>query len=50
VLLADIRKFKDINTAYAEFFSVPFPARAAYQVAALPLGAQVEVEAVIDLS
>ena len=49
VLLTDMGTFKDINAAYAEYFSTPYPARAAYQVAALPLGAAVEVEAVIEL-
>jgi 2-iminobutanoate/2-iminopropanoate deaminase len=46
VLLADIADFEAMNKVYSEFFNEPFPARAAFQVAALPKGARVEIEAV----
>ncbi len=46
VLLSDIAEFAAMNAVYAEFFAEPFPARAAYQVAALPKGAKVEIEAI----
>ena len=46
VLLADIADFAARNEVYGEFFSAPYPARAAFQVAALPKGARVEIEAV----
>lgn len=46
VLLADIADFAGMNEVYARYFSAPFPARAAFQVAALPKGAKVEIEAV----
>ena len=46
VLLADIADFKAMNEVYAEFFSAPYPARAAFQVAALPGGGKVEIKAV----
>lgn len=46
VLLADIAEFAAMNAVYAEFFSAPYPARAAYQVAALPKAARVEIEAI----
>merc|ERR1712066_394265 len=46
VLLADINDFKAVNEVYSTFFSDNYPARAAYQVAALPRGARVEIEAV----
>lgn len=46
VLLADIAEFARMNQVYAEFFSEPYPARAAFQVAALPRGAKVEIEAI----
>lgn len=46
VLLADIGEFAQMNQIYAEFFSEPYPARAAFQVAALPKSAKVEIEAV----
>jgi 2-iminobutanoate/2-iminopropanoate deaminase len=45
VLLADIADFAVVNEAYAEAFTgAVLPARAAYQVAALPRGARVEIE------
>ena len=45
VLLADIADFAVVNEAYAEVFDGGvLPARAAYQVAALPKGARVEIE------
>lgn len=46
VLLADIAEFGQMNQVYSEFFAEPYPARMAYQVAALPKGARVEIEAV----
>ncbi|NXP11916.1 RIDA deaminase, partial [Thinocorus orbignyianus] len=46
VLMADMKDFNDINDIYKQFFKTNFPARAAYQVAALPKGARVEIEAV----
>ncbi len=46
VLLADIADFAAMNEVYATFFREPFPARAAFQVAAIPKGAKVEIEAV----
>ncbi|XP_026156924.1 2-iminobutanoate/2-iminopropanoate deaminase isoform X1 [Mastacembelus armatus] len=49
VLLADIDDFNRVNEVYKTFFSSNFPARAAYQVAALPRGGLVEIEAVAVL-
>lgn len=49
VLLADIADFAAMNEVYATFFKEPFPARAAFQVAAIPKGAKVEIEAVAVL-
>ena len=46
VLLAHIEDFAAMNEVYAEFFKAPYPARAAFQVAALPKGAKIEIEAV----
>ncbi len=46
VLLADIAEFGAMNEVYAEFFAAPYPARAAFQVAALPKAARVEIECV----
>ncbi|XP_004549237.2 2-iminobutanoate/2-iminopropanoate deaminase isoform X2 [Maylandia zebra] len=49
VLLADINDFNNVNEVYKTFFSSNFPARAAYQVAALPRGGLVEIEAIAVL-
>lgn len=46
VLLADIADFAAMNAVYAEFFTSDKPARACFQVAALPMGVKVEVEAI----
>lgn len=46
VLLADINDFGAMNEVYAQYFTGDCPARAAFQVAALPKGARVEVEAI----
>ena len=46
VLLKDMGEFTAMNEVYAEFFAEPYPARAAFQVAALPKGGRVEIEAV----
>ncbi len=46
VLLADIQDFASVNEVYGRFFAKDFPARAAYQVAALPKGGLVEIEAI----
>lgn len=42
--LHDLANFGALNEVYAKFFSEPYPARVAYQVAALPKGAMVEVD------
>jgi len=49
VFLTDIANFQRVNAVYAQYFSEPFPARSAVQVAALPLSATLEVEAIIAL-
>ena len=46
VYLKDIADFAAMNGVYAEFFTEPYPARAAFQVAALPKDAKVEIEVV----
>ena len=48
VLLADIAAFKAMNAVYAEYFTQDKPARACFQVAALPLGVKVEIEVIAD--
>lgn len=44
VFLADIADFAAMNEVYASFFTGDCPARSAFQVAALPMGAKVEIE------
>lgn len=46
VYLKDIGEFTAMNEVYAEYFTGSYPARAAFQVAALPKDARVEIEAV----
>ena len=46
VLLDDLANFATVNAIYAEFFTGDKPARACFQVAALPLGVKVEIEAI----
>jgi len=46
VLLKDINDYAAVNEVYSKYFSDARPARAAYQVAALPKAANVEIEAV----
>jgi len=49
VYLTDLGHFAVVNEIMAEYFREPYPARAAVGVAALPKGAQVEMDAVMEL-
>lgn len=49
VFLLDLGHFARFNQIMAEYFPQPYPARAAVGVAALPRGAQVEMEAILVL-
>jgi 2-iminobutanoate/2-iminopropanoate deaminase len=49
VYLTDIADFDAVNQVYATFFKTDPPARVALQVAALPKGALVEIDAVVAL-
>ena len=49
VYLTDMAAFADVNEVYARFFDDEPPARVAFGVAALPKGAQVEIDAVVAL-
>lgn len=46
VYLADMKKYSEMNSVYASFFSANPPARTTVQVAALPLNAQVEISCI----
>src|SRR5271170_3496278 len=49
IFLIDLSHFGLVNKVMAEYFREPYPARAAVGVAALPRGAQVEVECIVAL-
>jgi reactive intermediate/imine deaminase len=49
VLLTDLADFTKVNEIMATYFKPPYPARATYQVAALPKGAKLEIEGVLVL-
>ena len=49
LLLADMADFAAVNEILAKSFTPPYPARATYQVAALPKSARVEIEGVLVL-
>ena len=49
IYVTDLANFARVNDAMAQHFSQPYPARATVQVAALPRGALVEIDAVLVL-
>jgi 2-iminobutanoate/2-iminopropanoate deaminase len=46
IYLVDLGHFAAVNEAYGSYFEPPYPARATVQVAALPKGAQVEIDVI----
>jgi 2-iminobutanoate/2-iminopropanoate deaminase len=49
IFVTDMTTFGDVNVAYAEFFTDAPPARSTVGVAALPVGARVEIDAIVAL-
>ncbi len=49
IYLTDLANFPVVNEVMSEYFQVPYPARAAVGVSALPRGVQVEMDAVMSL-
>ncbi len=49
IFLTDLSHFPTVNTVMAEYFTEPYPARAAIGVASLPKDAPVEMDAVMEL-
>jgi 2-iminobutanoate/2-iminopropanoate deaminase len=49
IFVTDMGTFQEVNEVYATFFDADPPARSTIGVAALPLGAQVEIDAVVAL-
>ena len=50
VFLTDMTHFPKVNEIMATYFTMPYPARAAVGVAALPRGARVEIECILSLA
>ena len=50
IFLTDLGNFATVNKIMAEYFKEPYPARAAIGVAALPKGAEVEMDAILALN
>ena len=49
LLMADLADFVKVNEIMATYFKAPYPARATYQVAALPKAARLEIEGILVL-
>lgn len=49
VYLVDMDRFAEVNRIMGEYFSEPYPARAAIGVASLPRGAQIEMDAIVGV-
>ena len=49
IFLTDLSNFATVNEIMSKYFSAPFPARAAVQVSALPRGAQIEIDGVMEV-
>ncbi|CUS48119.1 MAG: reactive intermediate/imine deaminase [Idiomarinaceae bacterium HL-53] len=49
IFLTDLSQFATVNEVMAEHFEQPYPARAAIEVSALPKGAQIEIDGVMEL-
>lgn len=49
ILVTDLAHFQQLNEIYSTYFASPYPARTTYQVAALPMNAHVEIEAIVSL-
>jgi reactive intermediate/imine deaminase len=47
IYLTDLADFPEVNDVMANYFETPYPARATVQVAALPRGARVEIDAIL---
>lgn len=47
IFLTDMGDFPQVNSIMGQYFSTPYPARAAVQVAALPKGVSVEMDAIL---
>ncbi|MEW5681234.1 MAG: RidA family protein [Pseudomonadota bacterium] len=49
IFLTDLSQFATVNQIMSQYFAEPYPARAAVQVSALPRGAQIEIDGVMEI-
>lgn len=49
IYLTDLGQFAIVNEVMSSFFTMPYPARAAIEVSALPKGAQIEIDGVMEV-
>ena len=49
IYLLDMGNFQRVNAIYGEYFKAPYPSRSTVQVAALPLGATIEIDMIAHL-
>jgi reactive intermediate/imine deaminase len=50
IFLTDLGAFPQVNTIMGQYFTAPYPARAAVEVSALPKGVNVEMDAILGLT
>ena len=50
IFLTDLGAFPEVNTIMGQYFTAPYPARAAVEVSALPKGVNVEMDAILGVS
>jgi reactive intermediate/imine deaminase len=50
IFLTDLGNFPQVNTIMGQYFSAPYPARAAVEISALPKGVDVEMDAILAAS
>ncbi len=49
IFLTDLSQFATVNQIMSQYYQEPYPARAAVQVSALPRGAQIEIDGVMEV-
>ena len=49
VFLTDLNDFQEMNEIYGKYFQEPYPARSTVQVAKLPKGSKIEIEAIAEI-
>ena len=49
IFLTDLSQFATVNEIMSQYYAEPYPARAAVQVSALPRGAQIEIDGVMEV-